>query len=480
MCRRAAGITERDSEMDQRIKPVVGLLPLYLKLYDELMPEVRNGFSGYLEGLAAELEARGVDVIGAPVCTDADDFKGATELFERCNAHCIVSLHLAYSPSLEAIDALCATDLPLVMLDTTMDAHFGQDVAAERIIYNHGIHGVMDLACLLRRRERPFEIVAGHISDPRVLDRVAGYARAAVAAALRGGRVLRVGPAFAGMGDFAVEENVLAAKIGVSVRDADLNSLDEAVLKIPDEAVAREVALDRERYLCELPAEAHERSVRVGLGLRHLLEEGGCFAFSVNFQEFSRSDRPANTMPFLEISKAMGRGVGYAGEGDALTAALVGALGRAYDAVSFVEIFCADWAGERLFLSHMGEISTSIAEGKPRVIAKPFFMGGSLDPAILTCSARPGPAVLVNLAPGPNNTFRLLLAPVEVLAEDGSLTSEMRDTVRIWVRPQGRVAPFLEAYSRAGGTHHSALVLGAEAESVGAFGRMCGWEVERF
>jgi L-arabinose isomerase len=215
----------------------------------------------------------------------------------------------------------------------------------------------------------------------------------------------------------------------------------------------------------------------VGLGLRRLLEEGGHPAFSVNFQAFDRADRPANTMPFLEISKAMGRGLGYAGEGDVLTAAFVGALGRAYEAVSFTEIFCADWAGDRLFLSHMGEISTSLAEGKPRVIAKPFFMGGSLDPAVLTCAAKPGPAVLVNLAPGPRDTFTLLVAPVEVVAEDDSVQPAMRDVIRLWVRPQGKVAPFLEAYSRAGGTHHGALVLGAQAESLSAFGRLCGWDV---
>jgi L-arabinose isomerase len=248
-------------------------------------------------------------------------------------------------------------------------------------------------------------------------------------------------------------------------------------LKVTDEAVRNEVALDLKRFLCELPAEAHERSVRVGLGLRLLLEEGRYGAFSVNFQAFDRADRPANTMPFLEISKAMGRGLGYAGEGDVLTAAFVGALSRAYDAVSFTEIFCADWAGDRLFLSHMGEISTSVADGKPQVIAKPFFMGGSLDPAVLTCSARPGPAVLVNLAPGPRDTFTLLVAPVEVVAEDGSLKPEMRNVIRLWIRPQGKVAPFLEAYSRAGGTHHGALVLGAQAESLAAFGRMSGWDV---
>ena len=52
----------------------------------------------------------------------------------------------------------------------------------------------------------------------------------------------------------------------------------------------------------------------------------------------------------------------------------------------------------------------------------------------------------------------------------------MRDTVRVWVRPRCKVSDFLEAYSRAGGTHHSALVLGDRVEAVAAFGRMLGVE----
>ncbi|MDZ7837486.1 MAG: hypothetical protein U5N58_05810 [Actinomycetota bacterium] len=45
----------------------------------------------------------------------------------------------------------------------------------------------------------------------------------------------------------------------------------------------------------------------------------------MNFSKInSRSGFP--TIPFLEASKAMARGTGYAGEGDIITAALVGAL----------------------------------------------------------------------------------------------------------------------------------------------------------
>jgi L-arabinose isomerase len=78
---------------------------------------------------------------------------------------------------------------------------------------------------------------------------------------------------------------------------------------------------------------------------------------------------------------------------------------------------------------------------------------------------------------GPEDTFSLIVAPIEVVAEDDSVDPTMRDVVRIWIRPRGSVAEFLEAYSRAGGTHHSALVLGERAEGIAAFGRMLGLEV---
>ena len=458
--------------------PKAGLLPFYLKLYDDLLPACRDGFTDYVQRIGSGLEARGIAVRNAPVCRVADEFRAAIRQFEKDGADCIVTLHLAYSPSLEALGAFCETSLPVIVLDATMDAAFGRNVSPDRIMYNHGIHGVMDFASMLRRRRRAFEIVAGHDSDPRLLDRAADLARAAVAArSLRGSRVVRVGNTFAGMGDFSVNDRVMADKLGVEVNQIGLEALDEAILTVTDEAVAQEVACDRERFSCELDVKAHERSVRVGLGLRRILEQGDYQAMSVNFQAFTRSDRPANTMPFFEISKAMARGIGYGGEGDVLTAALVGALARAFGAVTFTEIFCPDWAGKTLFLSHMGEISPSVACDKPRVISKPFFMGGSLDPAVLICAVKPGPAVFVNLAPGPDDSFTLIVAPVDVLAEGGTLDPAMRDGVRIWVRPHVEVAPFLEAYSRAGGTHHSALVLGEHAEAVAAFGRMSGLEV---
>ena len=487
--------------MSNNSHPTIGLLPLYLALYDELLPELRLEFNGFIGDITAGFEERGIAVETAPPCCIASEFEGAIRRFEAGGADCIVTLHLAYSPSLESVDALSATSLPIVMLDTTMDAAYGLDVSAERLMYNHGIHGVMDLACMLRRRGKSYQVVAGHYRDPALLARAADMIRSASAAGttdgapcgdtatadtvppaaddapMRDNRILRIGDAFCGMGDFAVEPALLHERFGIEVEQVGLDALDEAVEAITEDAVAAELAADRERFECELDQAVHRQSVRVGLGLRELLSAGGYQGFSINFQAFNRTDRAADSMPFMEISKAMARGIGYAGEGDVMTAALVGALAREFDAVTFTEIFCPDWTGNSLFLSHMGEISPSVAGDRPRICAKPAFDGKSATTAVLTCAVKPGPAVFVNLAPGPNDSFSLILAPVEVLAENGDLDPAMRDTVRAWIRPQGSVSDFLEAYSRAGGTHHSALVLGEHADAVAAFGRSLGVEV---
>jgi L-arabinose isomerase len=458
--------------------PRIGLLPFYLKLYDDVLPDARSKFDGFLSDVADAFRAHGVEVKTAPVCRVADEFRAAVKEFENADVDCIVTLHLAYSPSLESVEAFCNTNLPVIILDTTMDADFGLDVSPDRIMFNHGVHGVMDFASMLCRRGMHFEIVAGHYKSPETIARAVDLARAACAArSMRTTKALRIGKLFAGMGDFVVDENVMVDKLGIHADEVGIEALDEAVLKIQDDEVEKEFARDRDQFICDVNEETHKRSIRVGLGLRRLLDEGGYQAVSVNFEAFDSPDRPASTMPFLEISKAMARGIGYAGEGDLLTAAMVGALARAFDAVTFTEIFCVDWSGNTLFLSHMGEINPAVALGTPRIFENPFTFGGGLETAVLTCAVRPGPAVFVNLAPGPCDKFSLIVAPVEVLPEDDSLDPAMLDTIRTWVRPTCNVEKFLEAYSCAGGTHHSALVLGDQAKAIAAFGRMCNMEI---
>lgn len=454
-------------------RPRIGLLPLYLALYDSALPDLLGELDPFLKGVNSAFVSNGVDVTEAPVCRVKADVAGAVERFRTEGVDLIVTLHLAYSPSLESVGPLVESRLPVLMLDTTPDAAFGLDTDPLRLLYNHGIHGLQDLASVLRRRGKDCWIVAGHLSNPSVMERACAIARGARAASsLRTSKVLRIGSSFEGMGDFRVADLELYGTLRVEVNEIKPDSLLDDVRSISEEAVAAEMADDQARFEVDASPEVHARTARLGLGLRQYLERHGYNAFSMNFLAFQMSEGPLSTVPFLECCKAMARGVGYAGEGDVLTAAFVGALSKAIGETTFTEMFCPDWAGGSVFLSHMGEFNPAVAAARPRLYEKEFPFTPAQNPATLACAPRPGAATLVNLAPGPNSSFTLIAAPVDVLG-DGSHPS-CRDWIRGWVKPVVPLEEFLETYSRHGGTHHNALVYECQRDALEAFARAAG------
>jgi len=57
--------------------------------------------------------------------------------------------------------------------------------------------------------------------------------------------------------------------------------------------------------------------------------------------------------------------------------------------------------------------------------------------------------------------------------------AEFAQSLRGWIRPQVPLTEFLESYSRLGGTHHGALMLGEHTEALRAFAEFLGFEYFR-
>ena len=88
------------------MKTKAGLLPFYLSLYDEHLPERRTPLEEFYSTIAEELETRLVTTITTEICRTREEFSAAIRSFEKAQVDAIITLHLAYSPSLESIDAL--------------------------------------------------------------------------------------------------------------------------------------------------------------------------------------------------------------------------------------------------------------------------------------------------------------------------------------------------------------------------------------
>jgi L-arabinose isomerase len=457
-------------------KPKIGLLPLYLELYDRVLPQMRARIEDFYKVIAAEMTARGLDVITSPVCRLYEEVETVVKEFEAANADGIITIHLAYSPSLESAPIIARSRLPVFVLDTTPTSSYGPLQNPEELLYNHGIHGVQDFCNLLIREGKAFAIAAGHWLESTVLDKAVAWAFAArLAANFRRARVGLIGKQFAGMADFQVPFEVLKKTIGMEVIEADIAILRSLVPAENDLAVEAEIASDLAKFqVSNIDEDAHRATTRACLAVREWINREALTAFTMNFEDITRSTG-IPTVPFLEASKAMARGQGYAGEGDVLTAGFVGALLSVFPETTFVEMFCPDWTGNSILLSHMGELNLALADDKPVLVAKNLPWIDTAPPVLAVGRFRGGRAVLANLAPMRDNSYRLIIAPITVLDIEGE--DLMQDSVRGWFRSSLRVENFLEEFSRVGGTHHSALVYGNVADELRYFGEIMGWEV---
>ncbi len=452
----------------------IGLLPLYIALYDVTNPEARPRMEAFYDDVCASFEQKGIQVEKSGFCRLKPEFEKTIAAFEAAKVDAIITLHIAYSPSLESIEALTKTDLPIVVLDVTDTMEF-TPMGPDNIMYCHGIHGVMDMCSMLIRYGKPFAIAAGHFPESDAVDRAAGFVRAAVAAsALKTAKVALIGGAFEGMGDFAVSPAELKKTFGITVNDANPEALAEISDSITEEEILAEKKRLAARFVMHESTEdaAFSETLRACLAVRKYIEKEGLTAFSVNFLKVGK-EAGIPAMPFVECCLAMERGTGYAGEGDALTAAFTGAFLRGWEDTSFVEIFCPDWKNNTVLLSHMGEMNYRSINTVPTIGKTGSNLTGGAHPYAGYARLKGGSGVYVNVSRSEKG-YKLLIASCEMLeVTEDAFTNAMRG----WMRPQvSSTAEFLEALSKNGATHHSSFIYGATAEQLEYFGRLLGME----
>ena len=448
----------------------IGLLPLYIKLYDDSMPGFRPRMEKFYAKMTGMLENEGFEVVTSPFCRLENEFETAVSSFEQAGADCIVTLHMAYSPSLESIKVLAKTPLPIVVMDTTETYDFGFNVHIDDIDYNHGIHGVMDMCNLLRRNGKAYAIAAGHCDNSSVVKETAKLVKAAAAAKnLKGSNVGVIGGSFDGMGDFQVTADELKENFGVNLITADNSELKKLLSEVTEAEVEAEKTEDEKNFVKgeEINEENYLYNIKACLATRKWIEKYKLDAFSVNFLKIDENG--LDSMPFIEACKAMNRGIGYAGEGDALTAAFVGAFLKVLPESSFIEIFCPDWKNDCLFISHMAEMNHGVADGTPKLYNMPFdFTPTSRDTVAAYSRFKGGKAIYANIYRDEDG-FKLGVAPVEMLSvEKDRLENQMRG----WMKPEKPVAEFLKSLSINGATHHSFMIYDGNIDMMKFFGKL--------
>ncbi len=452
-------------------KVKIGLLPLYVKLYDDFCsPSLRTTIEGFYANAVKTLESRGLQVVTSPICRLRDEFAAAVKKFEDEDVDALVTLHMAYSPSLECVEALTKTNLPIVVFDTTPDYEFNYSTSSDNIMYDHGIHGVQDMCNLLRRNKKPYVVCAGHAEHSDVVDKViASVHGAAMAKAMKNAKVGIANEPFDGMGDFYIPYDELEILIGMDVVVNDPHNMP----KVTEDEIKAEYDADCAKYnMADVTYEQYKPAHKVALSIRKWIEQNKLNAFTMNFLS-AKGGTDFDCMPFTEACKQMANRIGYAGEGDVLTAAFVYSLMTVYEQTTFAEMFCPDWAGSTVYISHMGEFNPNCTIEKPKFRTSTFEYTDAYDTCVFNSPFMPGKAVFACLAPDADGKFTMIASDIEMLYTPVG-TSYDRE-VSGWFKPGKHINEFLTDYSNNGGIHHASIIYGGDTAALSAYAKFMGW-----
>ena len=457
------------------MKIKAGLLPLYMDMIDKTSPQARSEFQTFINRIIDQLKALDLHIVPSEISCKKEEVIKAINLFTRQDVDAIITLHLTYSPSLESAPVLARTKIPIIVLDTTQSYEFGPGREPGDVLYNHAIHGVQDFCNVLRRYKKKFFIEAGHWERSDVLKRI--KKRAIQAKMVKSFTNIKVGlldEPLEGMGDFQVQHEVLSDSFGFNIIRSDSGKIKDSIKSIPPGLIKEEIDMDRERFdFDDIDEVLYKNSIKVSLGLRNWIRKNDLDSFSMNVFKFAEGDMPH--IPFLETSKELAEGIGYAGEGDILTSSLTHSIMRAYPETTFTEMFCPDWKNNSIFISHIGEGNYNLISGIPKLISKKYALVDFKDVVVAVGGLKSGKACIVDIAPGPDNTFGLILIEGEMLGIKGKDNLNM--TIHGWFRPDNDINEVLAEYSKVGGTHHKVLVYGDAVDNISGFGEMMGWKV---
>ena len=421
-----------------------------------------------------------------PVLTDAEAIHRMM-LDANADPDClgVIAWMHTFSPAKMWITGLDALQTPLLHLHTQANVSLPwAEIDMDFMNLNQAAHGDREFGYIQTRLGVPRKTVAGHVSDPTVVDRIAAWQRAATGvAAVRKLKLARFGD---NMRDVAVTEGdkvEAQLRFGVSVNTYGVNDLVGLVDEVTDgevDALIEQYA-DAYEVVPELAADGDRHDslrygARIEAGLRAFLHDGGFGAFTTNFQDLGG----LRQLPGLAVQRLMAEGYGFGGEGDWKTSVMLHTLkamgSNDSGGTSFMEDYTYHWGPgtPKILGAHMLEVCPSIAAGKPRVEIHPLSIGDREDPVRLVFDAEPGPAIVVGIC-DLGDRFRLVLNEVTVVEPDEPLP-KLPVARAVW-EPKPDLSTSAESWIAAGGPHHTVLSTAVHTEELVDFANLLGIEL---
>lgn len=451
---------------------------------DEILKKVADHSSTIVKSLKQE-EAIPVKIVFKQVLTSPEEiYNLCVDASSSKNCIGIIAWMHTFSPAKMWINGLKILHKPLLHFHTQFNRDIPwNDINMDFMNLNQSAHGDREFGFIMSRMRINRTVVTGHWQNKKTVAQIAEWTRAAIGwHDWQGAKFVRFGDNMRYVAVTDGDKVEAEIKFGYSVNTYGIGDLVGYINSVKETAITK--LCDDYALLYSLspilkkgnPQHSSLReAAKIEIGLRKFLTDGNYKGFTDTFEDL----HGIMQLPGIAAQRLMQDGFGFSAEGDWKTAALVRAMKTMATGLPGGNAFMEDYtyhfeSGNEMVLgSHMLEICSSIADGKPSCEIHPLGIGGKADPVRLVFNVKSGKALNASVI-DMGNRFRMLINEVDAIKPPQKLPK--LPVARVLWKPLPDMQTGCSAWILAGGAHHTCYSQNLSTNTLQIFAEMAGIE----
>lgn len=492
----------------------VGLFSIGLAAYWPQFAGLRERLAGYGNFVGERLRQMGAEVVNVGMVDDQPTAVAAGERFIRENVDIVICYVTTYSTSSQVLPAVQRVKRPVLILNLQPTAQLAYlKTGTGEWLANCQACCVPEIACAFERCGIDFHTVTGLLGleeqTPGALANeatahhpaaLAAWAEiqqwldaARVAQTLATSRIGFLGHPYHGMLDMYSDFTQHTGQMGVHIEILEMDDLETRALAASKtqiqikqkEALALfDVSEDSPSDpLAKKPKpEELEWACRVAVGLDRLAEDFDLqgLAYYHRGVDGNLYERLAAGM-ILGCSLLTARGIPCSGEGDLKNCMAMKVMDTLGAGGSYTELYAMDFAESFLLMGHDGPFHAGIAQGRPILRGLGLYHGKRGYGISVEAQVRNGPVTILGLTQTREGRLKWLCAEGWSLPGDILHIGNTNSRLRFTPQPGDAfdVAGWMNRWASQGPTHHVALGIGHQADTLFKMARLLGLECVR-
>ena len=465
----------------------VGLMGVGLNTYWNQFEGLYERLLGYQDYIRNEIASYGVEVVDAGMVDSPAKVDEAARKMNENGIELLFVFVSTYALSSTILPVVQNVKVPVILLNlqpvASIDFERFNSLSDRGVMTGEWLAhcqacSIPEFACVFNRASIKYDVVSGYLNDPVAWNEIGKWLSAAKAVkGMRENRLGILGHYYGGMLDVYTDTTMQSVKFGTHIEHVEMCELKALRDSVEDSEIQEKLTEFATAFDISEDCSQEElvRAARTSVALDKLVKAHGLTSMAYYYEGASGNDYE-NIITSIIVGNTLltGRGILVAGECEVKNVQAMKIMSLLGAGGSFSEPYTIDYKNDLVLWGHDGPAHFAIAEGRVRIVPLPVYHGKPGHGLSIQMSVRHGDVTFLSVCEGRDGMFLLVAEGESVegpVLEIGNTNSRYRFSCG--------AREFINRWSKAGPSHHTAIGVGHVADEIEKIGFILSLPVVR-